>query len=550
MEKRHGGDLIARALKNEGVELVFALSGGHINSIFDGCLSEGIRIIDTRHEQGALHMAEGWARFTGRPGVAVVTAGPGVVNALPGIAVAAQSAAPVVILAGRSSLAKRDLGSMQDIDQLELVRPLVKWARSAYQVERLPEYVAAAFRQAITGRPGPVFLEAPIDVINETVAVGRVRFPDRYYTRMRPHACPETIREAAALLAGAQRPIILAGSGVWWSGAAAELTALAEAAGIPVYTRTMARGAMAEDHPLAGGFYPLGLMQADVALILGTRLDWTVGYGRPPLFNPQMKTIQVDIDAADIGKNRPVEVGLVGDARVVLLQLQEALRGVTLHGDPSWPGTVQALRAAARETVAQGAESGAVPIHPARLCRELREFLPREAAVVADGGDIAGFAVLTMEAFSPASLQWVGAFGHLGVGLPYGIAGKLARPERPLAVITGDGSLGLSAMEFDTAVRHKIPVVCVVSNDGGWGQIRRIQRQVYGRERVIGSELGVRRYDLMVEALGGFGVYVEKPADLKPAFEQAFACGLPACVNVRTDPEAVFSGMDLPWSIH
>ncbi|HSW36673.1 MAG TPA: thiamine pyrophosphate-binding protein [Candidatus Limnocylindrales bacterium] len=549
-KKRHGGDLIVRALKNEGVELIFALSGGHINPIFDGCLSQGLRIIDTRHEQGALHMAEGWARFTGKPGVAVVTAGPGVVNALPGIAVASQSAAPVVVIAGRSSMARRDLGSMQDVDQLALVRPLVKWARSVYQVERLPEYVATAFRQAVTGRPGPVFLEVPIDIINQEPASGTVRYPTNYCSHLRPQACPEGIKAAAELLAKAERPVILAGSGVWWSGAAAELQAFVEATGIPVYTRTMARGTIPEDHPLAGGFYPLGLMQADVVLVLGTRFDWTVGYGRPPLFNSALKMIQVDIEGGDIGKNRPVEVGLPADIKAVLQQLQAALDGTKLNIDSSWPAMVQVLKAAARETIDEGAQSNAEPIHPARLCRELREFLPRDAAVVADGGDIAGFAVLSLDALSPASLQWVGAFGHLGVGLPFGIAGKLAQPDRPLVVISGDGSLGLSAMEFDTAIRHKIPIVVVVSNDSGWGQIRRVQRQTYGRERVVGCELGIRRYDLMVEALGGFGVYVEKLAELRPALEKAFASGLPACVNVRTDPEAIFTGMDLPWGIH
>jgi acetolactate synthase I/II/III large subunit len=245
-------------------------------------------------------------------------------------------------------------------------------------------------------------------------------------------------------------------------------------------------------------------------------------------------------------------VGLVGDVRAVLGQLAAApaLKGTALSADPGWVSTVQVLRAAAKNTVGEGAASDGEPIHPVRLCREVREFLPREAAIVADGGDIAGFAVLTMDALSPASLQWAGAFGHLGVGLPFAIAGKLASPSRPVALITGDGSFGLSAMEFDTAVRHGIPVVCIISNDCGWGQIRRVQRNNYGRERVTGCELGVKRYDLLVESLGGFGIYVEKLADLKPAIEKAFASGLPACVNVRTDPEAVFSGMELPWSIH
>jgi len=552
MEKReHGGNLVARMLKKEGVELIFSLSGGHINPIYDGCLTEKIRIIDTRHEQAAVHMAEGWARFTGQPGVAVVTAGPGVVNALPGIAVAAQSGVPMVVIAGRSSLAMRDLGSMQDIDQLELVRPLVKWARSVYQVERLPEYVATAFRQAKSGRPGPVFLEIPIDIIKSDAAEGvKVRYPTLYCPATRLFACQNAVDEAADLLSKAERPVIIAGSGVWWSGAADELTAFAEMTNIPVYTRTMARGAIPEDHPLAGGFYPLGLMQADLVLILGTRFDWTLGYGRPPLFKAGMKTIQVDIHTEDIGKNRPVDVALPGDVGAVLQQLIAALTGVKMRIDPQWTTNIQTLKSVARDAVNQQAASDDLPLHPARLVSEVQQFLPRDAAVVVDGGDIAGFTVLSMQAYTPGSLQWIGAFGHLGVGLPFALAGKLAFPDRPLVLITGDGSLGLSAMEFDTAVRHNIPIVCVVSNDSGWGQIRRVQRQTYGRDRTIGSDLGLKRYDQIVETLGGFGLYVEEAAEIKPALQKAFDSGKPACVNVRTDPEALFGGMDLPWPIH
>lgn len=550
-KKLHGGNLVAQMLKREGVELIFSLSGGHINPIYDGCLTEGIRIIDTRHEQAAVHMAEGWARFTGQPGVAVVTAGPGVVNALPGIAVAAQSAVPMVVIAGRSSLAMRDLGSMQDIDQLEIVRPLVKWARSVYQVERLPEYVATAFRQAKSGRPGPVFLEIPIDIIKAEVGEEqKVRYPSLYCPQTRLFSCENAVKEAAKLLCQAERPVIIAGSGVWWSGAADELTAFAELTNIPVYTRTMARGAIPEDHPLSGGFYPLGLMQADLVLILGTRFDWTLGYGRPPLFKAKMKTIQIDIHTEDIGKNRPVDVALPGDAGAVLQQLILEMTAAKMNLDPQWPSTVQTLKAVARDAINQQAASDSEPIHPARLVAEVQQFLPRDAAVTVDGGDIAGFTVLSLQAYSPGSLQWIGAFGHLGVGLPFALAGKLAFPDRPLVLISGDGSLGLSVMEFDTAVRHNIPVVCVISNDSGWGQIRRVQRQTYGPERTIGANLGLMRYDQIVETMGGFGIYVEKIADIKPALKKAFDSGKPACVNVRTDPEALFGGMDLPWPIH
>lgn len=553
MEKKteyQGGALVARALKNEGVEYIFSLSGGHINPIFDGCLTEGIRVIDVRHEQAAVHMAEGWARFTGKPGVAVVTAGPGVVNALPGMAVACQSGVPLVLIGGRSSLARRDIGSMQDIDQIELMRPLTKWARSVYQVERIPEYLAAAFRQAVSGRPGPVFLEIPVDTIREIAPAEKVRFPERYYCTTRSNADTEAICEAAKMLAEAKRPLLLAGSGIFWSGAAAELRSFAETTGIPVYTRNMGRGTIPEDHRLAGGFFPIGLMQADVVLVIGTRLDWTVGYGRPPLLKASTKIIQVDIHAADIGQNRPVEVGLIGDAKAVLAQLQTALTGQTMDIESDWAGTVQVMRDVARESAVQGLERDRALIHPAMLCREVRELLPIDAAVVVDGGDVAGFAVLTLNAPAPSSLIWIGAFGHLGVGLPFALAGKLANPGKPVVLLTGDGSFGFSAMEFDTAVRHRIPVICIIANDGGWGQIRRGQRREYGADRLVGVELGGTRYDQVAADLGGYGSYVETLDQLKPALEKAFATGLPACINVKTDPETNFAGMDLPWQIN
>lgn len=543
-----GGGLVARALKNEGVEIIFSLPGGHINPIYNGCLAEGIRIIDTHHEQAAVHMAEGWARYTGQPGVAVVTAGPGVVNALPGMAVAAQSGVPLVLIGGRSSLARRDIGAMQDIDQLALLRPLTKWARQVYQVERIPEYVAAAFRQAVSGRPGPVFLEIPVDIMHEKTTLEKVRFPANYYSMLRPCAEEKDINEAAKLLAAAKRPLILAGSGVFWSGASAELIDFAESLQIPVYTRNMGRGAFPENHDLAGGFFPIGLMQADVVLILGTRLDWTVGYGRPPLLKMKTKTIQIDIEAAEIGQNRPATVGLVGDIKAILQQLIHSLKPEKMQIEESWPHTIQAMRAAARESAVQSVDPAAELIHPVMLCRELSSLLPADASLVVDGGDIAGFAVLTMDALSPSSLIWIGAFGHLGVGLPFAIAGKLSNPKRPVVLITGDGSFGFSAMEFDTAVRHDVPVIAVIANDGGWGQIRRGQCRDYGR--TVGVDLGQIRYDIMGETLGGYGAYVEKLADLKPAFERALDSGLPSCINVKTDPDTGFSGMDLPWKIN
>ncbi len=543
-----GGDLVVRALKEAGVNYIFGLSGGHINSIFDACIDFGIRIIDTRHEQAAVNMAEGWARFTGKPGVAVVTAGPGAVNAFPGVAVAMQSGSPVVIISGRSSIERRDIGAMQDMDQIEVMHPVTKWSRTVYQTSRICEYMTSAFRQAQSGRPGPVYLEIPIDVVDGQSHIEQVVWCTGYRTEHRAYGDPVAIERAANLLSGAQRPVIIAGGGVWWSGAGEELRAFVESTRIPFYSRNMARGIIPDDHPLSGGMFPAGLTRADVALILGTKLDWTIAYGRPPIFHPEVKVIQVDIEQEEIGKNRKVEVGIPADIRAVLAQLREALEG-EYKAPEGWVATVKAMMGGVRTQFAGDVRSTGSPVHPARLAQEVREFLPRDAALVVDGGDIAVFANVLLDAYSPGSLVWVGGFGHLGVGVPYANAAKLAHPERPVALLAGDGSFGLSIMELDTAVRHRIPIICVVANDGGWGQIRRGQIAQYGRDRVIGSQLGNRPYHKIVEAMGGFGELVERTEDIKGAMERAFKSGLPACINVITDPEPKFPGMSFPWQI-
>jgi len=310
----------------------------------------------------------------------------------------------------------------------------------------------------------------------------------------------------------------------------------------------MARGIIPDDHPLSGGMFPAGLTQADVVLIVGTKLDWTIAYGRPPIFHPQIKVIQVDIEQEEIGKNRPVDIGIPGDARAVLSQLGQALGGKYKAPD-TWVATVKAMMGGVRTQFAGDIRKTGSPVHPARLAQEVREFLPRDAALVVDGGDIALFANVLLDAYSPGSLVWVGGFGHLGVGVPYANAAKLAHPERPVALLAGDGSFGFSLMELDTAVRHRIPIVCVVANDGGWGQIRREQIAKYGRDRVIGSQLGLRPYHKVVEAMGGYGELVERTEDIKGAMERGFKSGLPACINVITDPEPKFPGMDFPWQI-
>lgn len=541
-----GGRLAAHTLEQAGVKILFGLCGGHVAEILDACMETDIRIVDTRHEQAAVHMAEGWARSTGRPGVALVTAGPGVVNAFPGMAVAWQSGSPLVLVAGRSSLARRDLGAMQDMDQVEAMRPVSKWARSVYQAHRIPEYLGWALQQALSGRPGPVFLEIPVDILEQEVPAEEVAWPAEAGCAAAPGGDAGTLERAAEVLTAARRPLVIAGGGLWWSGAGEVFQTFVESTGIPFYTRSHARGLIADDHPLSGGFFPAALMQADAALILGTRLDWTIGYGRPPLFPPELKIVQVDIHAAEIGRNRGVEVGITGDVGAVLSRLHSLVKG-RCRLDPAWVTTVKSLAQAVKAQFAgQVPES---PVHPAALCWELDRALGEDALLVVDGGDVALFANMLMKGRGPGAFTWVGGFGHLGVGLPYAMAAKLAHPERPVVLLCGDGSAGFSLAEFDTAVRHGIPVVAVVSNDAGWGQIKRGQIRKHGRERVVASELGWQAYDRVVEAMGGYGEEVQSSRDLAAALNRAFGSGKPACLNVRVGPEPPAPGMEFPWPI-
>ncbi len=554
MPTLHGGHLITRMLAREGVTHLFALPGGHNYEILDGCLDAGIRVVDVRHEQQAAHMADGWTRATGGLGVVAVDGAPGLANALPGIQVAYESQVPLLVLTAQGSLAGRDIGVMQAIDQLELVRPVTKWRRTCFDIARLPEYVGMALRQARSGRPGPVFLDFPLEVLRGTVEEGSVAFPQRYRTEARPFGDPAQVRAALDLLRQAERPLLVVGSGIWWARAGAELTHFVEASGIPVLTRNLARGLIADDHPLCVGVMPTAAFGADIYLVIGTRLDWTIGYGRPPLFAADARLIECDIIAEKIGKTRPVDVGIVGDARAVLQQLTAALADAPISVAPEWQarakGSLAHLRQQTAGRVNLAARPADRPMHSLQLCHVLAAELPREADTVIDGGYIAAFGLETLDARTPGGVVWVGSTGHLGVGMAFANAIKLAQPGRPVVALMGDGSFGLCAMEFDTAVRHHLPVVVVIANDQGWGEIRDGQRRRWGAARVVGAELGLTRYDELARALGGHGEFVERPEELRPALRRALAAGRPAIVNVVTDREqrsTTVSGM--PWIV-
>jgi acetolactate synthase-1/2/3 large subunit len=539
MESFTGGRLVARMLKKEGVGTAFTLSGLHVAPIYAGCVDEGVRLVDTRHEQAAAHAADAWARLTRGVGVAIVTAGPGVTDAVTGVANAWAANVPLVLLGGAAPSFNQGRGSLQEMPQTQLFAGITKWSDRVPSPELVPSFLAKAFRVARAGRPGPVFLELPWDVLSNGADEALAEAQVRYRTDARSPGDPAKLEEALSLLARAERPVLLGGSAVWWDDAVAPLEALASRTGIPVYLNGMGRGCLPPDHP---SFFHASrkdaLAQADVVLVVGTPLDFRVGYGTEPTFAPGAKVIQVDVDAAEIGRNRPVEVGIVGDARSVLAAFADAAR--LSSGAEGWRGFLREKERERAERQRGFEESDQRPIHHFRLAKAIDTVASRAGDVtyVGDGGNVVAVAGKVLRVARPGRWLDPGPLGCLGVGAPFAIAAKLLDPARPVCVVQGDGAFGLNGMDFETAVRFRLPMVVVVGNDAAWGQILIPQRGLYGEEHAVATRLAPTRYDRVVDALGGKGEHVEDPADLVPALERAFGSGTVYCVDVAIDPEA------------
>jgi acetolactate synthase-1/2/3 large subunit len=532
----HGGRVVAKGLKAEEVPYVFTLCGGHVMPIYDGCVDEGIKVIDVRHEQTAAHAADGWARVTGRPGVAVVTAGPGLTDAVTGVASAHRANIPMLIIGGQGPRPFADMGSLQDMNHVELMRPITKWAVSVPEGRRLAEYVSMAFRIATTGLPGPVFLEMPIDQLFNTYDESRLTFPTQYRTEAGIAGDPRYIERALALLTKAQRPVALVGSQLRWSKRREAYPAFVETFGMPVYVNGLGRGSLPPDNPY---FFSQtrkdALRQADVVLIFGTPLDFRLGYGRESHFNPDAAIIQVDLDGAEIGRNRPIDVGIVGDTGIVMEQLAEAAKasGYSRVMIKPWLDAMRTREQEKWDRMRSEMTSDAVPINPLRACHEIAMALGPDAICIGDGGDFVATAASVLRIHEQGHWLDPGPLGTLGVGPGYAMAAKLAKPKNPVVIVYGDGSFGLHGLEFEAMVRQKINVVGVIGNDAGWTQIRRGQVQLYGEERAVATALSSTRYEQVVEALGGHGEYVERPEQIRPAMERALGAGKPALVNVR-----------------
>jgi acetolactate synthase-1/2/3 large subunit len=541
MGKISGAQILVRALKAEGVTYVFGLAGVGIFPIFDACLNENLRIIDVRHETAGVFMAGATARITGQPGVCLVTEGPGHANAIAGLTTMYAEDTPVVLISGCAETENWGRGAIQEIPQVEMAAPVAKWAAMVPHVRRLPEMLAMAFRIARSGQPGPVHLTVPIDALDQEVE--EASLPPYQPERRRPSGAtaaePRLIREAVACLAAAARPAVVAGIGAWWSGAGEALRAFIELTRIPLFTVELARGLVSDDHPLClGAGYPSmnpmasKLREADVVLVLGERLDFRFGFGEA--FGPGVQLIQVYPEAREIGRNAPVRLGLAADSRAVVEQLLEEARGRAWSERP-WVGELREERQKQQARFEALAASEQAPLHPLRVAKEVNAVLRDDDIVILDGADFAAWVRLLIKARRPGHWLTHGRLGMIGTGIPYGVAAQLARPQARVIVFVGDGSVGFHFMEFDTAIRHGLPIVVVIGNDAAWGVEQHFQRALYGPDRLVATSLRRARYDQMVQALGGHGEYVERPEQLPPALERALAAGVPACVNVATE---------------
>lgn len=532
----NAGHLIARRLRASGIDTVFTLSGGHLFSIYDGCRAEDIRLIDTRHEQTAAFAAEGWSKVTRVPGVAALTAGPGVTNGMSAMAAAQQNQSPLVVLGGRAPALRWGQGSLQEIDHVPFVAPLTRFAATAEAPDAVGKLIDDALLAAVgaAGTPSGVsFVDFPMDhVFSEAAAThepGALHQPTAVV-----HADADAVDSAVRLLAGARRPVIMAGTNVWWGHAETALLELAESLRIPVLMNGMARGTVPADHQLAfSRARSKALQQADVAVVIGVPMDFRLGFGA--VFGADTALIAVDRVAPERSHPRPVAAGLYGDMTATLLALSAA--GAPDH--EAWIAELRAVETASRAAEADELRDDRTPLHPMRVYAELNAMLDRDAIVVIDAGDFGSYAGRVIDSHVPGAWLDSGPFGCLGSGPGYALAAKLARPDRQVVLLQGDGAFGFSGMEWDTLVRHGVQVVSVIGNNGIWALEKHPMEMLYGYSVVADLRPGTR-YDEVVRALGGHGELVSTPAELRPALERAFSSGLPAVVNTLTDPAVAY----------
>ncbi|MGH2867986.1 MAG: acetolactate synthase [Solirubrobacteraceae bacterium] len=545
----HGGRLVARALKAQGVSKLFTLSGGHLFSIYDGCRAEGIDIVDVRHEQTAAFAAEGWAKVTRTLGVCALTAGPGVTNGMSAIASAHENHSPVLVLGGRAPAFRWGQGSLQELDHVPFVSPLVKFAATPGSTAEIPALLARAMREAVAPHSGPTFLDFSLDHVfmESDVPALDEPLPEPW---LGPGAESGALERAAARLRAAERPVIMAGTNLYWGRGEEALRALAEELRIPVFLNGLGRGCLPADHELAfARARSAGLSDADVALVIGVPLDFRLGFGAA--FAPEAEVIAIDVAPSERAHPRAVAAELYGALPATLAGLGAAASlassgssdssssGSRLTARNQWIASLRAIEDEKRGGEAAHLADPRAPLHPMRIYGELAQMLDRDAIVIGDGGDFVSYAGRVVDSYEPGCWLDPGPFGCLGSGPGFALAAKLAHPDRQVVLLLGDGAFGFSGMEFDTLARHGVAVVGVIGNNGIWALEKHPMESLYGYS--VAADLRPEtRYDQVAEALGCHGELVRTPDELRPALERAFAAGGPALVNVLTDPSVAY----------
>jgi acetolactate synthase-1/2/3 large subunit len=536
-EQLHGGRLVAQRLRAHGVGTLFTLSGGHLFSVYDGCRAEGIAIVDTRHEQTAAFAAEGWAKVTRELGVCALTAGPGVTNGMSAIASAAMNNSPMLVLGGRAPQARWGQGSLQEIDHIPFVRPLTKFAATARSTDEIPGLIDDAVAAALTPPTGPVFLDLPLDQV-----FGTAPAPKAPPAPVQPWgwagADRDQVARAGALLREAERPVIMAGTGLYWGRGEVSLRALAEAAGIPVFLNGLGRGCLPADHPLAfSRARSRGLGEADVALVIGVPMDFRLGFGAA--FSPDAEIIVIDSVEPERDHPRPVAAELYGALPATLDALGAKGRGGGADARAAWVASLREREDEVRGSEATERADMRAPLHPMRVYEELAPLLTRDTIVIGDGGDFVSYAGRVVDSFEPGCWLDPGPYGCLGTGPGYALGAKLARADRRVVLLLGDGAFGFSGMDFDTLARHDVPIVAIMGNNGIWALEKHPMEMIYGYS--VAAELRPETpYHEVVAALGGHGELVRAPGELAAAFERAVASGKPALINVLTDPTVAY----------
>jgi len=546
-----GGHLVARALKNEGVDTIFTLCGGHIIDIYDGCVDEGIRVIDVRHEQVAAHAADGYARQTGGLGCVVTTAGPGCTNAITGIATAFRSESPVLHIGGQGALSQHKMGSLQDLPHVDILSPITKFAASVSSTERAADMVSMAARECFAGAYGPSYLEIPRDVLDREVPIDKavIPKPGSYRASTRSIGDPRDIEKLADILVNAERPAMLLGSQVWMCRGHQDAIDLLRGLNIPGYFNGASRGTLPPGDPhyfnrTRGDAFK----KADVIVIVGTPFDFRMGYGKR--LSQDATIVQIDMEYRTVGKNRDVSLGLVGDPGAILRAVLDATTGRADNGAAKrkgWLDELRALEAQKTEKLMPLFKSDANPIHPYRVAWELNEFLTEDTIYIGDGGDVVTISAQAVEPRGPGHWMDPGALGSLGVGTGFALAAGLAHPNKEVLCYYGDGSFGMTAFDMETANRFGVPYVAVIGNNSAMNQIRYGQIAKYGAQRGdVGNLLGDVPFSKFAQMLGGYGEEVREAKDIAPALKRAReavkSSGRSAVVNIWVDPREYAPG--------